>query len=1134
MSRYLKWAYSVGFFLAMCGVLSAGTYQYLDNLSIPYNINIFGCGTASCTSMVLQNSGGTEILTPAAPGAVQLSPNSIAVGAGQDGWDSTQGAKGDAPVFSGPGSVIALLKGILTELVTPITVTGNVTATPVASPAGVAVVNTPNVSNTPVGSPQNVTVANIPTVSVVSPLGVGVVNNVAVTTPTPLQVTLPASPISVGIAGPSPLNVTSTLSGSPVSVGIAAGSSPLNVTGNFSVSSPLGVNIASSPVQVTLPASPVSVGVTNTVNVTPPTPLQVTLPASPISVGISATPLNVTVGNIASPAGVAVVNQPTVVLSGSPVSVGITAGSSPINVTTPSPLNVTGSFNTTVSSPLGVVPFNGASPQNVTMSSPVSVAISTVSSPVNVTGNLTASVSSPLGVNIASSPVQVTLPASPISVAIAGPTPLAVTLPSTPVEVAISTVSSPINVTGNISTTISSPAAMNLTQVQNVNVASPSTYGVAPAGSVLGTNAFVTNNVAVTTPTPLQITLPASPISVGLSASPAGVAVVNNVAVTTPTPLQVTLPASPISVGIAGPTPLNVTVANVGSPQSVVIGTSPVGVSINQIQGTTVSSPSTYGVAPAGSVLGVNAFVTSLPASPVSVALPATPLNVTISGSPQSVVIAGPTPLAVTLPSTPVEVAISSVSSPINVTGSITANSSSPTTVNLGQVQNVNIASPSTYGVAPVGSVQGVNAAITNSPTVVLSGSPVSVGIAGPTPLNVTIAGSPQSVVIAGPTPLAVTLPSTPVEVAISTVSSPLNVTGTFTSNSSSPTTINLGQVQNVNIASPSTYGVAPVGSVEGVNAFVTSLPASPLGVALAGPSPLNVTVGSPQNVTFTGSPISVAVAASPIGTNLLQVQGTKIASPATYGVAPVGSVEGVNAFVTNNVSVTTPTPLQVTLPASPISVAIAGPTPLNVTVASPQANNVVQMQSVNLASPSTYGVAPVGSTQGVNAFITNGNPNGSAVMASSQPVTVASDQTPISVNIIPGAATNTNVIAWTASSVFNVTNTAIALGATPGIVGVHQLNGANCTMNSTITTPASVFLEFFDATPHASGTDVVLGTTLPTALVAIAGSPLSQGLLNIGAPGMRFTKGITIALVATPTGSNAVGTKAACSFTYN
>jgi hypothetical protein len=321
--------------------------------------------------------------------------------------------------------------------------------------------------------------------------------------------------------------------------------------------------------------------------------------------------------------------------------------------------------------------------------------------------------------------------------------------------------------------------------------------------------------------------------------------------------------------------------------------------------------------------------------------------------------------------------------------------------------------------------------------------------------------------------------------------------------------------------------------------------------VGIAGPTPLNVTVGgivSPQQITLPASPIGVAIAgptplnvtvASPQANNITQWQGVNVASPSTYGTAPVGSVAAVNAFVTNSPTVVlsgSPVSVAITSGSSPINVTVS--TPLNVTVASPQANNLIQVQSVNIASPSTYGIAPVGSAMGVNAFMTNANPNGLATMANSQPVVVASDQTPVTINILgggtAGSATNGNIIAWTATTAFNITNTVIALGATPGIVGIHQFNGASCAANQNVATPPAVFLEIFDTTPHATGTDVTLGTTMPKIIVAMAGSPLTAGQFVQSAPGADFAKGVSFAFTAGAATAGAVGTRANCTFSYN
>jgi hypothetical protein len=497
MSRWFKWAYSIAFFLLMCGLVAAGTYQYKDNLSIPYNINLFACGSASCTAMVLQNSSGSELFTTASPGSVTLSNSSVtlsgspvSVGIG-DGANSTQGAKADSPLTSpfSSGSVVAALKGILANVLTPISVTGTVTTNPGTSPQNVTIAASPlNVTgslsttvNSPLGvtpfngaSPQNVTVANT-----ASPAGVAVVNNVAVTPPTPLNVTvggivspqnvtLPASPVSVGIAGPTPLNVT---------------------VGNT--------------------ASPAGVAVVNSVAVTPPTPLQVTLPASPISVGIAGpTPLNVTVG---SPLGVTIANSPVAMnlvqqqganlasISAYGVApIGSVGGvnafvtslpATPLNVTiAQTPLNMT--LVAIPGTPINVT--QSQSPQNVTIgNTPLNVTLA--SSPLNVTvggitspQNVTIAGPTPLNVTVGS-PQAVTLPASPLNVAIAGPTPLAVTLPATPLNVALAG-PTPLNVTvGGIvspqNVTLATGTYPSLPSPPNVNA-----YVATSAYAVTGTS----------------------------------------------------------------------------------------------------------------------------------------------------------------------------------------------------------------------------------------------------------------------------------------------------------------------------------------------------------------------------------------------------------------------------------------------------------------------------------------------------------------------------------------------------------------------------------------------------------------------------------------------------------------------
>ena len=624
--RWLKWIYSLGLFLAMCSALMAGTYQYLDHLSIPYNINLFGCGTASCTAMVLQDSAGLEKFTATNPGAVLSTPNAV------DGWNPTEGNTADAAYSSGSGSIVAVLKGIFTRLSTPITITPSV-------------------------SPQNITIAASPLQITfpASPVSVGL-------SATPLNVTLAASPLGVTIAGPTPLNVT--IASTPQNMTLATGVNITQIAGN-NIASPSGYGTA--PVGS---VQGVNAFITNNVNVTPPTPLNVTVggivspqnvtiastplnvtfPASPISVGIAGpTPLNVTMGSspvtvnigqyqgttAASPTsyGIAptgsvqgvnafVTNSPTVVLSGSPVSVGLATGSSPLNVTlSATPLNVT---------------IAGPTPLAVTLpSTPVEVAISTVSSPVNVTGNFSATVSSPLGV-----------------IPFNGASPQNVTLAASPVSVAISTVSSPVNVTGSFSVAAASVQSTNSVQIQSYPIASPTTYGVAPVGSVGAVNSFITNSPTVVLSgspvsvgiasgsSPLNVTmaaLPGTPISVVQTQSPQNISLValpgSPISVELPTPNYVSLSMVPSTLGIIAWTPtaaINIT------NTTVALGPSTQAIGVHQLNKIVCDNQSaSWGYFEAYDATGVGAVVLTGTTKP-NILLPLAPglLNGFVNGQP--------------------------------------------------------------------------------------------------------------------------------------------------------------------------------------------------------------------------------------------------------------------------------------------------------------------------------------------------------------------------------------------------------------------------------------------------------------------------------------------------------------------
>jgi hypothetical protein len=70
---------------------------------------------------------------------------------------------------------------------------------------------------------------------------------------------------------------------------------------------------------------------------------------------------------------------------------------------------------------------------------------------------------------------------------------------------------------------------------------------------------------------------------------------------------------------------------------------------------------------------------------------------------------------------------------------------------------------------------------------------------------------------------------------------------------------------------------------------------------------------------------------------NLLNVDGTPLGAPSTYGTAPSGTVMGVNAYITNTPAV-----------------------------------NLLDINGTALGAPSTYGTAPSGTVLGANVYVTN------------------------------------------------------------------------------------------------------------------------------------------------------------------
>ncbi len=568
---------------------------------------------------------------------------------------------------------------------------------------------------------------------------------------------------------------------------------------------------------------------------------------------------------------------------------------------------------------------------------------------------------------------------------------------------------------------------------------------------------------------------------------------------------------------------------NVMTPISVTGSFAPAaatGVDITHVASQQIASPSTYGVAPVGSVLGVNAFVTNAP-------------SVTINGSPQTV-ITGSTPLAIT---------VASSSSPINVTGNFTAAApASPQGVALSGIgtnltpQNVTVANGNANGLATMANSSpvvvasdqtpiSVNIATASSPinvtgnfTAAVAASPQGVGIApGSSPLSVSLKTTPVDIIadnvnanglatMANSSPVVIAQDQTPIQVTVVTginlatplnvtiAASPLNVTGSFTSAPPAIQAVNVASLASQNLASPSTYGIAPVGSVQGVNAFVTSLPASPLGVGIAGFG----AGATPQNMTLATTPLGVALIASPINVTQSQTpQNITIAQTplnVTLSVSPISVVQ-------------TQSPQAITLPASPISVGVVGfGSPQNITIASPASPiNVTQSQSPQ------------------NVTVGNGNANGLATSANSSPVVVASDS---NVRVFTSLPTANAVVAHTATQAYAVTNSVIALGVTPGLTpNSKQLAQTWCQTRSPVVTPIAMFLQVFSS----SVTETTLGTTRPKLVIAITGTPLTTGAMPaVPAPGIAFTA-LSFALVQGPAGSStAVGTTVDCTFVYN
>jgi hypothetical protein len=194
---------------------------------------------------------------------------------------------------------------------------------------------------------------------------------------------------------------------------------------------------------------------------------------------------------------------------------------------------------------------------------------------------------------------------------------------------------------------------------------------------------------------------------------------------------------------------------------------------------------------------------------------------------------------------------------------------------------------------------------------------------------------------------------------------------------------VNVTEWNTVALGSPTIYGTAPTGeAVIGVNAFITNLPTT---------QPVSGTFWqATQPVSIAGT-VAVSVSNFPAtqAQNLTQLAGSTLGAPSNYGTSPGAvAVQGVNAFVTNTLTVNTHAVTQsgawnVTLGAGSAAIGTVGVTSLP---ALPAGSNTIG--AVTQASgPWTFNITQVaGSAVSL----------GSKVSASSIPVVIASDQAPI------------------------------------------------------------------------------------------------------------------------------------------
>lgn len=320
-------------------------------------------------------------------------------------------------------------------------------------------------------------------------------------------------------------------------------------------------------------------------------------------------------------------------------------------------------------------------------------------------------------------------------------------------------------------------------------------------------------------------------------------------------------------------------------------------VNLTQVASSTLTSPSNYGTAPTGTVIGVNAFITNLPATQP------------ISGS----------------------VSVTNFPATQPVSGTVTANAGTGTFT----VSDSNfIAQASTTigqkGLLMQGAVTTAAPSYTNAQT-----SPISLTTAGAVRVDASATTQPVSGTFWQATQ-PVSLASLPALATGSNVIGSVNqngiwtvqpgntanttawlVTGTggiFPASQSGGWTVTSNQGTSPwTVQGDTASGASNAGNpVKIGGAFNTTQPTVTSGqtvdaqmtargavIVSTGADTFNITVNAalPAGSNTIGA---VTQASGPWTFNLTQVDGTVLGAPTTYGMAPTGVVIGVNAFVTN------------------------------------------------------------------------------------------------------------------------------------------------------------------------------------------------------------------------------------------